>query len=74
MADDFNAATNLANGDDTDKQGLVMYAHFIEKASHPTISFITLARFTDDVRINQIHGGLFRPRRVRNRNLCRRWA
>ena len=25
-----------------------MDAHFIEKASHPTISLIALARFTDD--------------------------
>ena len=74
MADDFNAAANVADGDDTDEQGLIMDAHFIEKASHPTIRFIALARFTDDVRINQIHGELFRLRHARNRNLCRRWA
>src|ERR1044072_8804050 len=38
MADDFNAAANLADGDDTDKHGLVMGAHFIEKASHPRLA------------------------------------
>ena len=42
MADDFNAAANLANGDDTDKQGLVMDAHFIEKASHPRLALSRL--------------------------------